>query len=116
MAFYFYTKISNLLMYTVIMSPYLCDMLVPLFLPNNMVHALSFSLSVLLLSFCANKKIQYFLCKLEEINKFACSDNFNNNILLYIMGNMFYDVPLSEIFFLHLNHVTYFRIPHTEGR
>lgn len=98
MAFYFYAKIWNLLMYTVIMNPYLCDTLVQLFLPISMVHALPFSLSVLWLFLCANQKIHYFLCKLTEINKFANNDNFSNNILIYTMGNMFYDVPLSRIF------------------
>ncbi|MBZ3872769.1 Olfactory receptor 7C2 [Sciurus carolinensis] len=42
-----------------------------------------YTLTILRLSFCTNRKIPHFFCDLSEVLKLACSDTIINNVVLY---------------------------------
>ncbi|KAI5195738.1 Olfactory Receptor 7G1 [Manis pentadactyla] len=89
MAYDRYVAICHPLMYTVIMNPQLCVLLILLSLLIGMGNALLHSLMVLRLSFCRDLEVPHFFCDLAQVIKLACSDTLINNILIYFMASLF---------------------------
>ncbi|KAI5195739.1 Olfactory Receptor 7G3 [Manis pentadactyla] len=69
MAYDHYVAICHPLMYTVIMTPRLCALLILLSLLLSITDALLHSLMVLRLSFCRDLKIPHFFCELAQVIK-----------------------------------------------
>jgi olfactory receptor len=99
MAYDRYMAICHLLRYTVILTPFLCILMVVISLLVSILNGLLHSLMLLQLSFFTDLEIPYFFCELDQIIRFACSDTFINNILLYSVAGLFACIPLSEIIF-----------------
>ncbi|XP_003423082.4 olfactory receptor 7G2-like [Loxodonta africana] len=99
MAYDRYVAICHPLMYTVIMNPRHCGLLILLSLFIATVDALIHSLMVLRLSFCTDWAIPYFFCEVLQITKVACSDTLLNNVFLYLAATILGGVSLSGIIF-----------------
>ncbi|XP_008827128.2 putative gustatory receptor clone PTE38 [Nannospalax galili] len=106
MAYDRYVAICHPLNYTVIMNHQFCVKLVLLSLFISIVHALIHTLMISLLSFCTQTDIPHFFCELAQIIKLACSDNFNNYLLLYTMSVLFFGVPVFGIILSYIHIVS----------
>ncbi|MBZ3875175.1 Olfactory receptor 7G1 [Sciurus carolinensis] len=117
MAYDHYVAICHPLRYTAIMNPCLFGLLTLFSLLISIVDALLHSLMVLWLSFCTGLEIPQFFCELAQIIKLSCSDNFIDNILIYIVACIFGGVPCSGIIFSYVHIVSsVLRIPSSGGK
>ncbi|MBZ3874338.1 Olfactory receptor 7G1 [Sciurus carolinensis] len=117
MAYDRYVAICHPLRYTVIMNPCLCGLLTLFSLFISLMDGLLHSLMVLRLSFCTNLEIPHFFCELAQIIKLSCSDNFIDNILIYIVACIFGGVPCSGIIFSYVHIVSsVLRMPSSGGK
>nr|XP_019571003.1 PREDICTED: olfactory receptor 7G2-like [Rhinolophus sinicus] len=97
MAYDRYVAICHPLMYTVIMSPHLCGLLILLSLLISIVAALLHTLMALRLSFCRDLEIPHFFCELVQVVKLACSDSLINTLLANFMASIFGGISLTGI-------------------
>ncbi|XP_014645904.1 PREDICTED: olfactory receptor 7G1-like [Ceratotherium simum simum] len=117
MAYDRYVAICYPLMYTVIMNPRLCVLLMLLSLFLSIVVALLHSLMVLQLSFCKDLEIPHFFCELAQVLKLACSDTLINNIVINIVTGLFGGISLSGIMFSYTQIVSsVLRMPSVSGK
>nr|XP_027810685.1 olfactory receptor 7G2-like [Marmota flaviventris] len=106
MAYDRYVAICHPLMYTIIMNPSLCVMLVLISLFISTVDALLHTLMVLRLSFCTDLEIPHFFCELAQVIKPACSDTLINNILVYFFSIILAGSSLFGIIFSYAQIVS----------
>ncbi|XP_003423501.2 olfactory receptor 7G2-like [Loxodonta africana] len=117
MAYDRYAAICHPLIYTAIMNPRLCGLLILLSLSITTVDALIHSLIVLNLSFCTDRAIPYFFCEVVQIIKIACSDTLLNSTFLYLAATILGGVPLSGIIFSYTQIVSsILRMPSAGGK
>ncbi|XP_075392182.1 olfactory receptor 7G2-like [Tenrec ecaudatus] len=117
MAYDRYVAICHPLMYTVIMNPRLCRLLVLLSFLISSVDALLHSLMALRLSFCTDPEIPYFFCEVVQVIKVACSDTLINNICIYFAANILAGTPLFGIIFSYTKIVSsILRMPSAGGK
>ncbi|XP_055284980.1 olfactory receptor-like protein OLF4 [Moschus berezovskii] len=77
-----FVAICRPLLYTVIMSPWLCALLVLVSWVIRVLHSLLESLSLLRPSFCTFLEIPHFFCELSQMIQLASSDTFINNVVM----------------------------------
>ncbi|MBZ3878162.1 Olfactory receptor 7G1 [Sciurus carolinensis] len=117
MAYDRYVGICHPLRYTVIMNPCRCGLLNLFSLFISLMDGLLHTLMMLRLSFCTNLEIPHFFCEIAQIIKLSCSDNFIDNILIYIVVCIFAGVPLSGIIFSYVHIVSsVLRMPSSGGK
>nr|XP_003423501.1 olfactory receptor 7G2-like [Loxodonta africana] len=117
MAYDRYAAICHPLIYTAIMNPRLCGLLILLSLSITTVDALIHSLIVLNLFFCTDRAIPYFFCEAFQIIKIASSDTLLNSIFLYLAATILGGVPLSGIIFSYTQIVSsILRMPSAGGK
>ena len=78
--------ICHPLLYTAIMNPRLCALLVLVSWIISLLHALLESLMVLQLSFCTVLEIPHFFCELHQMIQLSNSDTFLNNMVMYFVA------------------------------
>uniref|UniRef100_A0A8C8SQR7 Olfactory receptor n=1 Tax=Pelusios castaneus TaxID=367368 RepID=A0A8C8SQR7_9SAUR len=86
MAYDRYVAICNPLLYTAIMSPRVCILLVFLSYLGGTLSALVHTCFAFRLSFCGPNVINHFFCDLPLLLKLSCSDTSLNELLLYTYG------------------------------
>ncbi|XP_047386241.1 olfactory receptor 7G2-like [Sciurus carolinensis] len=112
-----YVAICYPLRYTVIMNQRLCILLVLISVLLSTVDSLLHTLMALCLSFCTTPEIPHFFCELAQIIKVACSDTLINNLLVYLVMDIFAAVPLSGIIFSYICIVSsVLKISSSEGK
>ncbi|XP_014684971.1 olfactory receptor 7G1-like [Equus asinus] len=117
MAYDRYVAICQPLLYTVIMNPQLCGLLILLSLFLSIVVALLHSVMVFQLSFCKDLEIPHFFCELAQVLKLACSDTLINNIIINFVTGLFGGISLSGIIFSYTQIVSsILRMPSAEGK
>ncbi|XP_042105716.1 olfactory receptor-like protein OLF4 [Ovis aries] len=99
MAYDRYVAICHPLHYMVIMSPRLCGLLVLISWVQIALYSLLHSLMVLRLSFCPVVQIPHFFCELSQVVKLATSDNFLNNIVMYLSSVLIGVGPFAGILY-----------------
>ncbi|XP_058380649.1 olfactory receptor 1J1-like [Diceros bicornis minor] len=115
MAYDRYVAICHSLHYNSIMRVELCVLLVIGSWVLSCAIALSHTLLLVPLSFCANRTIPHFLCDLAVLLKLSCSDTSINDLLIFVLGGMSVFLPLSGILFSYvLIGVSILRIPSTK--
>ncbi|XP_026517113.1 olfactory receptor 5I1-like [Terrapene carolina triunguis] len=87
MAYDRYVAICNPLLYTVVMSPRVCVLLVVLSYIGGTLSALVHTCFAFRLSFCGPNIINHFFCDLPLLLKLSCSDTSLNELLLYTYGS-----------------------------
>ncbi|XP_036758839.2 olfactory receptor 7G2-like [Manis pentadactyla] len=108
MAYDRYVAICHPLIYTVIMTPRPCVLLILLSLLLSVGDALLHCLVVLCLTFCTNRKVPCSFCELAQVINLACSDTFINNILIYFVTSLFGGVSVSGMIFSYTQMVSCF--------
>ncbi|XP_027952795.1 olfactory receptor-like protein OLF4 [Eumetopias jubatus] len=99
MAYDRFVAICHPLHYTVIMNPCFCGLLVLVSWMMSALHSLLESLMVLWLSFCRQVDISHFFCEINQVLRFACSDTFLNDIVMYFATVLLGGSPLAGIIY-----------------
>ena len=106
MAYDRYVAICHPLHYLVIMNPRLCGLLVLLCWFIMLCVSLVHILLMRRLTFCAGTKIPHFFCELAQILKQACSDNFINNVFMYITTALLGVIPVTGILYSYVQIIS----------
>ncbi|XP_028716519.1 olfactory receptor 1J4-like [Peromyscus leucopus] len=94
MAYDRYVAICHPLHYTTIMREELCISLVAISWIVSCVSALSHTLLLAWLSFCANNTISHFFCDLNALLQLSCSDISPNELVIFTAGMAVITLPL----------------------
>ncbi|XP_049751915.1 olfactory receptor 1J4-like [Elephas maximus indicus] len=97
MAYDRYVAICHPLHYTTIMRDWLCTLLVAVSWILSCASALSHTIPLAHLSFCADKTIPHFFCDLAALLKLSCSDTFLNEMIIFTAGVAVIALPLMCI-------------------
>ncbi|XP_065774025.1 olfactory receptor-like protein OLF4 [Muntiacus reevesi] len=117
MAYDWYVAICHPMHYMVIMSPWLCGLLVLISWVLIALHSLLHSLMVLRLSFCPEMQIPHFFCELSRVVQLASSDNFLNNIVMYSAVVLMGVIPFTGILYTYSKIVSCIcKISSSQGR
>ena len=99
MAYDWCVAIRHPLHYVVIMSPWLCGLLVLIFWVLIALYPLLHSLMVLRLSFCPVVQIPHIFCELSQVVQLASGDNFLNYIVMYFSAVLMGVGPFAGILY-----------------
>ncbi|XP_003945067.2 olfactory receptor 1J4 [Saimiri boliviensis] len=116
MAYDRYVAICHPLHYTTIMKDGLCTLLVAVCWILSCTNALTHTLLLAQLSFCADNTIPHFFCDLAALLKLSCSDISLNELLIFTVGQAVITLPLICILisYGHIG-VTILKAPSTKG-
>ena len=116
MAYDRYMAICHPLHYTTIMREELCMFLLAGSWFLSCVIALSHTILLAQLSFCADNNIPHFFCDLAALLKLSCSDTSVNELVIFTAGTAVVILPLSGILVSYgLIGVSILRVPSTKG-
>uniref|UniRef100_A0A8D0R7N3 Olfactory receptor n=1 Tax=Sus scrofa TaxID=9823 RepID=A0A8D0R7N3_PIG len=97
MAYDRYVAICHPLHYTIIMREELCICLLAGSWLLSFVSAVTHTLLLAQLSFCADNIIPHFFCDLAVLLKLSCSDTSLNELVIFTLGSAVLIFPLSGI-------------------
>ncbi|XP_020941080.1 olfactory receptor 1J4-like, partial [Sus scrofa] len=97
MAYDRYVAICHPLHYASLMSEKLCICLLAVSWLLSCAYALTHTLLLAQLSFCADHFIPHFFCDLAALLKLSCSDTSLNELVIFTVGGMIFILPLSSI-------------------
>ncbi|XP_043772880.1 olfactory receptor 1J4-like [Cervus elaphus] len=116
MAYDRYVAICHPLHYTIIMRGNLCISLVAVSWIFSCSSAMSHTLSLARLSFCADNTIPHFFCDLAALLKLSCSDTSLNELVIFTVGALGIIIPLTGILVSYVRiGVSILRVPSTKG-
>ncbi|ELR51060.1 hypothetical protein M91_04291, partial [Bos mutus] len=116
MAYDRYMAICHPLHYTTIMREELCMFLLAGSWFLSCVIALSHTILLAQLSFCADNNIPHFFCDLAALLKLSCSDTSVNELVIFTAGTAVVILPLSGILVSYgLIGASILRVPSTKG-
>ncbi|XP_037653085.1 olfactory receptor 1J4-like [Choloepus didactylus] len=116
MAYDRYVAICHPLYYTTIMKESLCFSLVGGSWLFSCSSAMSHTLSLSLLSFCAVNTIPHFFCDLATLLKLSCSDTSLNELVILTVGALGILIPLIGILVSYARiGISILRVPSTKG-
>ncbi|KAK1334212.1 hypothetical protein QTO34_005212 [Cnephaeus nilssonii] len=116
MAYDRYVAICHPLQYTTIMGKKLCTSLVAVSWLFSCSSAMSHTLSLVRLSFCADNTIPHFFCDLAALLKLSCSDISINELVIFTVGALGIIIPLTGILASYVRiGVSILRVPSTKG-
>ncbi|ELR51059.1 hypothetical protein M91_04290, partial [Bos mutus] len=116
MAYDRYVAICHPLHYTTIMRGNLCISLVAVSWIFSCSSAMSHTLSLARLSFCADNTILHFFCDLAALLKLSCSDTSLNELVIFTVGALGIITPLIGILVSYVRiGVSILRVPSTKG-
>ncbi|XP_007934930.1 olfactory receptor 1J4-like [Orycteropus afer afer] len=116
MAYDRYVAICHPLHYTTIMTEGLCTLLVAVSWIFSCASALSHTLLLAHLSFCAHNTIPHFFCDLASLVKLSCSDTSLNDMVIFTVGVAVITLPLICILISYGRiGATILKVPSTKG-
>ncbi|XP_025712975.1 olfactory receptor 2A12-like [Callorhinus ursinus] len=112
-----YVAICHPLRYKVIMSPWLCGVMVTFCGLWGVISALIYTVFAMRLPYCGPNKINHFFCEVPAVLKLACADTSVNDWVDFILGFSVILVPLSLILVIYVNiFIAILRICSAQGR
>ncbi|XP_027624958.1 olfactory receptor 7A10-like [Tupaia chinensis] len=108
MSYDWYVTICRPLLYTVIMNPQLCVLLVLTAWNVSALHSLLHTLMILQLSFCPHVEIPQFYYDLNKLVHLACSDTFLNVMVTYSAAVLLGGGPIAGIIYSYSKIVSSF--------
>ncbi|XP_045701858.1 LOW QUALITY PROTEIN: olfactory receptor 1J4-like [Phyllostomus hastatus] len=116
MAYDRYVAICHPLHYMTIMREALCTSLVAVSWILSCASALSHTLLLAQLSFCADNTIPHFFCDLGALLKLSCSDTSLNELVIFTVGVAVITLPLICILisYVHIG-ATILKVPSTKS-
>ncbi|XP_008587521.1 PREDICTED: olfactory receptor 1J4-like [Galeopterus variegatus] len=116
MAYDRYTAICHPLHYTTIMRQGQCTLLVAVSCILSCTNALSHTLLLAQLSFCADNTILHFFCDLAALLKLSCSDTSLNELVIFTVGVAVITLPLICLLISYGRiGATILKVPSTNG-
>ncbi|XP_042531593.1 olfactory receptor 5D13-like [Dipodomys spectabilis] len=117
MAYDRFVAVCNPLLYTVVMSPKVCSLLVAASYFWGTLWSFVFVYFLLTLNFCGTKVINNFLCEISAIVAVSCSDPSVSQLAIVIFSIINEIISLVIIFTSYIFiFVTVMRMPSTAGR
>ncbi|XP_058380653.1 olfactory receptor 1J4-like [Diceros bicornis minor] len=111
-----YMAICHPLHYTAIIQENLCILLVAVSWLFSCSSAMSHTLSLAQLSFCAENTIPHFFCDLAALLKLSYSDTSISELVIFTLGALGIIIPLTGIQVSHVHlGVSILKFPSTEG-
>ncbi|XP_020010307.1 olfactory receptor 2A7-like [Castor canadensis] len=101
-----YIAICHPLRYKVIMSPWLCGVMVTFCGLWGVTSALVYTIFAMRLPYCGPNKINHFFCEVPAVLKLACADTSINDRVDFILGFSVILIPLSLILIIYVNIFT----------
>ncbi|XP_066221687.1 olfactory receptor 1J4-like [Saccopteryx leptura] len=116
MAYDRYVAICHPLQYMTIMRESLCSLLTAISWTLSCASALSHTLLLAQLSFCAGNTIHHFFCDLGALLKLSCSDTSLNELVIFTVGVAVITLPLICILVSYCRiGATILKVPSTKG-
>ena len=117
MAYDRYVAICRPLLYSTLMSPLVCVLLLASCWVLTKLAALLHILLMAKLAFCADNTIHHFFCDVIPLLQLSCSDTSINQVTLFAVGSMILTGPLSLIILSHTHIISsILRVPSASGR
>jgi olfactory receptor len=112
-----YVAICHPLRYKVIMSPWVCLLMVGICAAYGVVGGLSYTFFAMRLPYCGPNEIDHYFCEVPAVLKLACADISLNDLVNIITGFNVIVVPLSLIVLVYVNiFATIMKICSAQGR
>ncbi|XP_049633954.1 olfactory receptor 8D1-like [Suncus etruscus] len=117
MAYDRYVAICNPLLYSVTMSPKVCNLLVIGVYTVSTLGALAHTVAMTRLSFCGDNVIHHYFCDVFPLLKLSCSSTHVNELLMIFIGGFNVLASTLPIFISYAFIIAkIFQMPSTEGR
>ena len=112
-----YMAICHPLRYKVIMSRWVCLLMVGICAAYGVVGGLCFTFFAMRLPYCGPNEIDHYFCEVPAVLKLACTDTSLNDLVDFITGFNVIVVPLSLIVLVYVNiFATIMKIRSAQGR
>ncbi|XP_008056283.1 olfactory receptor 6N1-like [Carlito syrichta] len=112
-----YVAICHPLRYKVIMSPWLCGVMVIFCGLWGVTSALVYTFFAMRLPYCGPNQINHFFCEVPAVLKLACADTSVNDQVDFILGFSVILIPLSLILIIYVNiFIAILKIRSAQGR
>ncbi|XP_007951291.1 olfactory receptor 2A12-like [Orycteropus afer afer] len=112
-----YVAICHPLRYKVVMTPWVCGIMVIFCGLWGVISALVYTVFAMCLPYCGPNKINHFFCEVPAVLKLACADTSVNDWVDFILGFSVILVPLSLILIIYINiFIAILRIHSAQGR
>ena len=112
-----YMAICHPLRYKVIMSRWVCLLMVGICAAYGVVGGLSYTFFAMRLPYCGPNEIDHYFCEVPAVLKLACADTSLNDLVDFITGFNVIVVPLSLIVLVYVNiFATIMKIRSAQGR
>ncbi|XP_005701554.2 PREDICTED: olfactory receptor 2D2-like [Capra hircus] len=112
-----YVAICHPLRYKVIMSRWVCLLMVGIWAAYGVVGGLSYTFFAMRLPYCGPNEIDHYFCEVPAVLKLACADTSLNDLVDFITGFNVIVVPLSLIVLVYVNIFdTIMKIRSAQGR
>ncbi|XP_027393367.1 olfactory receptor 2D3-like isoform X2 [Bos indicus x Bos taurus] len=112
-----YVAICHPLRYKVIMSPWVCLLMVGICAAYGVLDGLSYTFFAMCLPYCGPNETDHYFCEVPAVLKLACADISLNDLVNIITGFSVIVVPLSLIVLVYVNiFATIMKIRSAQGR
>ena len=112
-----YAAICHPLWYKVIMSRWVCLLMVGICAAYGVLGGLSYTFFAMHLPYCGPNEIDHYFCEVPAVLKLACADTSLNDLVDFITGFNVIVVPLSLIVLVYVNiFATIMKIHSVQGR
>ncbi|KAI4549671.1 hypothetical protein MG293_002001 [Ovis ammon polii] len=112
-----YVAICHPLRYKVIMSRWVCLLMVGICASYGVVGSLTDTFFAMHLPYCGPSEIDHYFCEVPAVLKLACADTSLNDLVDFITGFNVIVVPLSLIVLVYVNiFATIMKIRSAQGR
>ena len=112
-----YAAICHPLRYKVIMSRWVCLLMVGICAAYGVLGGLSYTFFAMHLPYCGPNEIDHYFCEVPAVLKLACADTSLNDLVDFITGFNVIVVPLSLIVLVYVNiFATIMKIRSAQGR
>ncbi|XP_069335233.1 olfactory receptor 2D2-like [Eulemur rufifrons] len=112
-----YVAICHPLRYKVIMSRWVCLLMVGICAAYGVLGSLCDTFFAMHLPYCGPNEIDHYFCEVPAVLKLACADTSLNDLVDFIIGFNVIVVPLSLVVLVYANiFATIIQIPSAQGR
>lgn len=112
-----YLAICHPLRYKVIMSRWVCLLMVGICAAYGVVGGLSYTFFAMRLPYCGPNEIDHYFCEVPAVLKLACADTSLNDLVDFLTGFNVIVVPLSLVAIVYANiFATIMKIRSAQGR
>ncbi|XP_004443985.1 PREDICTED: olfactory receptor 2A12-like [Ceratotherium simum simum] len=112
-----YVAICHRLRYKVMISPWLCGIMVIFCGLWGVISVLVYTVFAMRLPYCGPNKINHFFCEVPAVLKLACADTSVNDRVNFILGFSVILVPLALILVIYVNiFIAILRICSAQGQ